>query len=570
MPSNIAIIHYCEGAGHATRMLAIARALESAGCEIQIAGGGAGARFVDLNGYDAFEPTTVDYIGDYQDGTVTDLLAGSIPDTTRRISEIVEWLRKTDPDAVVTDDMFAVMAAVRVGIPQYVVKHDMPSIYEDRTERLGAQFHCSLQLSVSREFFYPAVWEPKPDDPDQAVHVPPIALDGSDDGVPADIDVVVVPSHYSNLESVGERLTDRGLSVVNVGSEGWEAVPSLLPYLRAADAVVCSGYSTVMDAAVAGTHCVVYPATDEQSGVASRLRDLRGFSVVGDEDAAVAAAQASMESPSYKNGATVVADRVLSDLRSREQSKSDQTGKPTRRGMLRAAAATVGTTVIGTAAVSAATPKAYAIRGSRRADRSFDQESAVSMLTENSQQVENQLPTVTSDDETSRFDGATVMVEALADQWERVSGPGVIRAMQMTVTLPDDDEADYRHWLWMGADTTDTQTRTGLLGGKSALVPRHIRLTFGPAVGTVERVGVMESDESSGLYGSFGPDETPPKHPSGAPPDGTASIIWQGKDDKRNVSLLGYCDTSIPESADADDWEGAAWQFAFDADPVDN
>ena len=65
MPPTVAVTHYPEGAGHATRMAAIAEAIEANGGTVRMAGGGAGTEFVALNGYDEFEPTTVDYIDTY-------------------------------------------------------------------------------------------------------------------------------------------------------------------------------------------------------------------------------------------------------------------------------------------------------------------------------------------------------------------------------------------------------------------------------------------------------------------------------------------------------------------------
>jgi UDP:flavonoid glycosyltransferase YjiC (YdhE family) len=66
---HVAVAHYPEGAGHATRMLAIADELAARGAQVTLAGGGAGQRFVELNGYDAFEPTPVDYVDTYQDAS---------------------------------------------------------------------------------------------------------------------------------------------------------------------------------------------------------------------------------------------------------------------------------------------------------------------------------------------------------------------------------------------------------------------------------------------------------------------------------------------------------------------
>jgi len=52
MAPHVAVAHYPEGAGHATRMLAVARSLEAHGASVALAGGGPGTKFVDLHGYD--------------------------------------------------------------------------------------------------------------------------------------------------------------------------------------------------------------------------------------------------------------------------------------------------------------------------------------------------------------------------------------------------------------------------------------------------------------------------------------------------------------------------------------
>jgi hypothetical protein len=312
---TIAVAHYPEGAGHATRMLAIADELAARGATVRMAGGGAGSRFVALNGYDAFEPTNVDFIDTVQDGTVRQVLTGSLPASANRIADYVGWLRETAPDALVTDDMFAAMAALRIDVPLYVLKHDMPGLYRNRLERAGAAFHTSFQVSAAREFFYPAVWPAAGLAPEGATRVPPVALEGEGrdrDGA----DVVVVPSHYSELDRIATALEREGYDVIDVGSDDWEPVPSLLPYLRDAEVVVCSGYSTVMDAAVAGTPCVVHPATDEQEAVADRLRDdeVAGFTVAEKPLDVLEAVSDPPEPTGYENGAPHVAETVMTDL----------------------------------------------------------------------------------------------------------------------------------------------------------------------------------------------------------------------------------------------------------------
>jgi hypothetical protein len=297
-------------------MLAIADAIESAGATVRMAGGGAGTEFVSLNGYDEFEPTNVDYIDTFQDGSTWQTVSQSLPASLGRIADYQAWLAETEPDALVTDDMFAAMAARRCDVPQYVLKHDMPGLYDDPIERAGAGFHTRFQLSAAREFFYPVVWPGSDVDPASATRIPPVALDGEEQ-VADGPDVVVVPSHYSSLSRIADHLDRQGYDVLDVASEDWDPVASLLPYIRSADVVVCSGYSTIMDAAVAGTPCVVHPATDEQDAVADCLErfDVAGFTVAENPLDVLDAVADPPAEPTFENGADYIARRVVTDLR---------------------------------------------------------------------------------------------------------------------------------------------------------------------------------------------------------------------------------------------------------------
>ena len=246
---------------------------------------------------------------------------------------VVRSLAATDPDALVTDDMFGAMAANRVGVPLYVLKHDMPGLYDDVVERTGAGFHTTFQLSAAREFYYPVVWPASGADPGRATRIPPVALDGHPP-VRDEADVVVVPSHYSDLDRVADHLRRQGYDVLNVADADWDAVPSLLPYIRGADAVVCSGYSTIMDAAVAGTPCVVHPATDEQDAVADWLErfDVTGFAVAPEPIDVLDAVAHPPDPPSFENGATYIAEQVLGDLRDPDPYATDDAGGDATEG----------------------------------------------------------------------------------------------------------------------------------------------------------------------------------------------------------------------------------------------
>lgn len=316
MAPEIAVAYYPEGAGHATRMLSVAEALRADGADVYLAGGGDGARFTELHGYEQFEPTDVDFIETYQHGSVLSTLTESFPKAVRRTADFLSWFRAESFDAVVTDDMFAVKAAAAAGLPLYVIKHDVPGMYDDPLQRAGAAFHVGLQRRVARRFFYPSVWPPSRMADSRVTHIPPIAL--SDGGRSLRIaSAVLVPSHYSSgFDEIAERLEAVGVDTVVVGDDEWDAVPVLLPYLRGADTVICSGYSTVMEAAVAGTPCVVRPETDEQEGVCRWLErtGAEGFEVVRNLDTLIETAVDPPAEPSFENGAPLVAERVLADL----------------------------------------------------------------------------------------------------------------------------------------------------------------------------------------------------------------------------------------------------------------
>ena len=345
MGRRVAVTYYPEGAGHATRMLAIAQSLEVAGVEVALAGGGPGSRFVELNGYEEYRPTAVDYIGDYQRGSLLDVVSRSVPNSGRRVVELVRWLRREEPDALLTDDMFAAIAGPFVDLPLYIVTHNAASFYDAAIQQGFTWLLNRYQLRVADLFLYPAVWPRDAGDPPGVTHVPPIALEGPaadaaegtaardghrgdgangasseprfDGSDPEDGGVLVVPSTYStNFDHLADALAEEGHDVTLVGDSEWRDVPALLPYVRAADVVVCSGYSTVMEAAVAGTPCVIYPFTDEQHGVSRVIErnGVRGFQVEHSIPHVARAVRRPPEAPEHENGVGTVAERVVEHM----------------------------------------------------------------------------------------------------------------------------------------------------------------------------------------------------------------------------------------------------------------
>ena len=321
--AHVAVVHYPEGAGHATRMMGVARELDRRGATVALAGGGDGRRLYEPNDYEVYEPPRVNYVEEYQHAGsgvrgVARVLSGSVPDSARRVGAIRDWLRGEDPDAVVTDDMFGAAAAATTDRPLYAISHDAGAMYGDPVVGSVTRVVNAGVGHAAERFFCPAVWPPRGEDIPSAARVPPVALEppeGAADAGPADPGVVVVPSAYSvGFDDLAERLREAGHRVTLVGDDDWAVLPSLLPTLRRAETVVCSGYSTVMEAAVAGTHCVVCPATNEQRGVARRLLDLEGFTVARDPGEVETAVGEDRPDPAFTNGVHAVAARVLDDV----------------------------------------------------------------------------------------------------------------------------------------------------------------------------------------------------------------------------------------------------------------
>lgn len=319
MDQRVAVAHYPEGTGHATKMLAVATEIESRGFDIVLAGGGPGTRFIERNGYDVFRATPVDYIGDYQGGSLARVFRKSIPESVDRVRDLARWLRREDPAVLVTDDVFAVMAATLTNTPHFVVTHNTAAYYDAVIEQVFTWLLGQYQTLVAEDFLYPTLWPPTSADPRGVTRVPPLALDDDAAEPPDAVDVLVVPSAFStDFGELAEALERDGHDdVVYVGGPDWQSVPVLMPWIEAAEVVVCSGYSTVMEAAVAGTPCVIYPFTDEQHGF-SRVMEragLAGFQIEHSIPHVVRAARKPPTPPAYENGIDDVADVVVDHLR---------------------------------------------------------------------------------------------------------------------------------------------------------------------------------------------------------------------------------------------------------------
>lgn len=315
----IALAHGPEGAGNATRILGVAEELRAAGAHVEIAGGGAAARFVEMNGFEEYKPPGLDYIDDRQgpDASLFKALLHAAPRVVRRAWEFRRWLADIDPVVLLTDDPLAALPAMSLGIPWYRVDHSSVACYSDTFTRAAFRAFNGVSLRFSRGFFYTSVFENPYPTKANLIPVGPIAHE-PDDVEPVDpFDVLLVPSTYAEgFEAIALWLRSDGYSVRLVGGPDWEPVPVMLPYHAAADVVITSGFSSTSEALVAGTPVLNYPFIDCQRGLAAMIeaRDVVGIDIVRSVDEAVEGVENPPASPEFENGAPAVASRLLDHL----------------------------------------------------------------------------------------------------------------------------------------------------------------------------------------------------------------------------------------------------------------
>ncbi len=311
----VALAHSPEGAGNATRMLAVAAELDTAGIDVVLAGGGPGTDFLRTNGYSAFEPATVEFTGPRRNGSVLRTLAGAAAPAAARLRDFYTWLGDHDPVVLVTDDPFAVAAARARGVPFFRLDHSSVDCYDALAERTAFRLFNGYSLRVGEGFFHTRLWDASlPPRAERLRPVDPIAFQ-PDDAPPVDpFDVLVVPGTFSTgFSHVVDRLRADGHDVVLVGGPEWETVPAMTPYAGAANVVLCTGFSSIAEAVVAGTPVVVRPSIDCQRGIADGIDRYGVRGVVTAESTADVVSHVAdpPPTPEFDNGAGQVAADLL-------------------------------------------------------------------------------------------------------------------------------------------------------------------------------------------------------------------------------------------------------------------
>lgn len=308
MGVEIGIIHYCEGAGHAMRMLAIAEELEERGFSTKITGGGPGEKFVELNRGSNYSPAEIDIYELFNEKGVLWALAKLPSEFLDRLSDLRKWIRKEDPEVLLTDGPIGPIAAILERKKLYTLQHTDFHTPESLTDKLFTYVYTRFLSIPSSRIFYPAIWDEAT--PAWAEEVEPIAPKGEE--MDLDFDILVVPTRITDETRTMVDSLEKDYRVKLVGSEDWEIQPSLQPFIEEADAVVCSGHTTIMEASVAGTPCVMVPHTSEQIGVAKRLDGYKGFKKFSGDINSDLKTLEKLEP--RENGAKTVADILYRDL----------------------------------------------------------------------------------------------------------------------------------------------------------------------------------------------------------------------------------------------------------------
>jgi hypothetical protein len=321
---KVSIIHWCEGTGHATRSIPVAERLEEQDRDVKILGGGFGRKFVELNGFEVPEEdelTEIEFVPRLRDDEknvltkAKEMLTEVLPATFRRFRDTWSWLRREDPEKVLTDDPIAVLAASLQRKDFYRLDHLRPGLF-DGMGRFIYTFYLKTSLVPGQKIFFTSLTDHE--DTENTVYVGPLAQEGEGEIEP--YDVLLIPGSYGEeFSDIGDRLEEKGLEVRMVGDEDWELVPAMTPYTEAADCVVCTGYSAISDSVVAGTPCVVYPFLSFQEVIADEIssENLPGLKAVKSIESAVEEAENFTEGkggkPDYKNGADKIVSHLLEE-----------------------------------------------------------------------------------------------------------------------------------------------------------------------------------------------------------------------------------------------------------------
>jgi len=226
-------------------------------------------------------------------------------DTAGYFTRTLRLIGSFRPDLVISDMEFATTVISKIlGIPNFLISHLVERYFYPEVGILNYPKMVGLRLlyRCSERIFVPDVLGlPIPDDlADKSVRIgylacrtersrePPNGVKQKILFVPSEMSKAVADQILVELCRIpGARVVSRHRPLAKpVNVELVDPVPELSGYIAEADIIVCSGYTTVMEAVAARRPCVLVPGNFEQSLIGSlgeargvlevaRIRDLR-------------------------------------------------------------------------------------------------------------------------------------------------------------------------------------------------------------------------------------------------------------------------------------------------------
>lgn len=326
MTEKIGIVYWCFGAGHSSRIIPLAKEFESRGLDVAVVGGGAGKRFVEMNGFEQPGLAEISVDTDSYLRMAKDMVFDALPSTIKRIRDINSWTMREKPDKLVTDDPLAVFVAAFRGIEVYRVEHLEPSILGPFWGASLKAWNCLFSSIGGEKVVVTCLWPDEDTGSKLVERVGPLAQEGDGDEEAVEpYNVLMSPGTFGgDFQEIREKLEDKGLSVRTVGDDSWETKKTMAPYTEAADCMICAGFSSIADAVVPGTPTVIYPFIPGQVAIAGKVDEENikgiktGYSVDEVVEKAVKFVEEKDTMPEFKNGASKFADIVLDKERDSE------------------------------------------------------------------------------------------------------------------------------------------------------------------------------------------------------------------------------------------------------------
>ena len=269
------------GLGHATRTLCIAKYLREKDdrIEIQFGGHGPGMKMVEMNGFEWHDLPQAEFFP--IDNLTPRKMFGPYIANRKKYFDL---FRNYRPDVHFCDmELFSLVLGKIYAKHNFLLSHEFEPFKFEMSWFANAMRSMLINFKdfVPEKTFY--TWFEDMKLSPRKKFVGPLAFEEPVKKLGGNNRILVVISGAAkgifdsvDFKSLGEEVTLYSRGVDIEGSIKIPKCPNLFPYVKAVDLVICSGWSTIMEALIANTPCLIIPCTGEQVDVAERCTK-RGF-----------------------------------------------------------------------------------------------------------------------------------------------------------------------------------------------------------------------------------------------------------------------------------------------------